>query len=170
MPAAPKRPKLAMLKPRLEELPLRVPMLTQRPARSKTLQDKREANGRTLALDGAAWRRLRRSVLSEQPMCPECRDQGLLVPATEVDHADNNPANNERSNLVGLCKSHHSIKTMADLYGRDPKARGCDASGVPLDPTHPWNRGTVAALLKKSPATECDQPTCSLFSTAKGTK
>jgi hypothetical protein len=30
----------------------------------RTLKDKREANGRTLALDGAAWRKLRASVLA----------------------------------------------------------------------------------------------------------
>ena len=32
----------------------------------------------------------------------------------------------------------HSIKTMADLYGR-PARMGCDADGNPINPEHPWN-------------------------------
>lgn len=155
MPSAIKRHKLQTLKPRLQTLD---PWAARG---GKTLKEKQQANGRTLALNGTAWRKLRAAVLAEQPLCPECRDQGLLVPATEVDHQDNNPSNNERSNLVGLCKAHHSQKTMAELYGRRPKVRGCDVNGWPLDPDHHWNHGTVAALLKKSPAAENAEPTAS---------
>lgn len=127
----------------------------------KTLKEKQAANGRTLALDGAAWRKLRTLVLKEQPLCPECGDQGLIVPATEVDHQDNDPCNNERSNLVGLCKPHHSAKTAAEMRGQKPKVKGCDAMGRPLDPDHAWNQGTVEPLLRgqKSPGTEGHKPT-----------
>jgi 5-methylcytosine-specific restriction enzyme A len=155
MPSAIKRHKLQMLKPRLQELQPRLKVLG-----SKTLKEKQQANGRTLALDGAAWRKLRTLVLNEQPLCPECRDQGLVVPATEVDHQDNDPSNNSRQNLLGLCKPHHSVKSMAELHGRKRVVKGCDANGMPLDPDHAWNSGTVAPLLlEKSPATDGHKPT-----------
>lgn len=145
--------KLRMLKPRLQELAPRLKTVSTR-----TLKDKQEANGRTLALNGSAWRRLRASVLAEQPLCPECRDQGLIVPATDVDHQDNDPTNNDRANLVGLCHAHHSMKTAAEMHGRDAHAKGCDLTGMPRDPDHAWNQGTVAALLKRSPATDACEP------------
>lgn len=84
-------------------------------APSKTLQERRAETGRTLALNGTAWRRLRALVLSEQPLCPRCSEAGYLVPATEVDHVDGDPTNNARANLEGLCKLHHSQKTRLEM-------------------------------------------------------
>jgi len=110
----------------------------------KTLAEKRKANGRTLALDGAAWRNLRAVVLREQPLCAHCH----TAEAIDVDHIDNDPRNNSRDNLQGLCRGCHSRKTLADMGHR---ARyGCDVNGMPLDPNHPWN---------KSRGTESDKPT-----------
>lgn len=103
----------------------------------KTLKQKQEANGRTLALNGAAWRRLREVVLADQPLCVHCTQRGLIAPATDVDHIDNDPSNNELENLVGLCRSCHSRKTARDHGGN--VSFGCDASGMPMDPSHPWN-------------------------------
>lgn len=101
--------------------------------RTKTLKERRAETGRTLALDGAVWRRLRQVVLRRQPLCPTCQAIGHLVPAVEVDHADDDPTNNDMSNLVGLCKTHHGQKT------RGVGVKGCDSKGLPLDPRHPWN-------------------------------
>jgi len=101
---------------------------------------KRQQGRRTLALNSAAWQRLRRLVLTEQPLCPECQKQGLLVDAVDVDHIDNDPSNNERTNLVGLCHSHHSAKTRAWMNGGVRRVMGCDADGMPLDPEHPWRK------------------------------
>ena len=81
----------------------------------RTLKDKREANGRTLALDGAAWRKLRASVLRGAPLCEHCNKRGLIVQATDVDHIDDDPSNNDRDNLSSLCHSCHSHKTMRDM-------------------------------------------------------
>lgn len=103
------------------------------------LKRKRKANGRTLALDGAAWRKLRALVLAEQPLCPECKERGILEPATEVHHMDDDPTNNDRGNLVGLCKPCHTRHTLRDM-GMNV-SYGCDASGWPLDPAHHWNAG-----------------------------
>jgi 5-methylcytosine-specific restriction protein A len=143
-----------MLKPRVKELEPRIKMLTTR-----TLKQKQEANGRTLALNGAAWGKLRTLVLSEQPLCADCMKQGLLTPATDVDHHDNDASNNERSNLVGLCHYCHSVKTARyEQYKRTgtwPAVKGCDVNGIPLDPTHPWR---IAVDAEKSPEAEGHEP------------
>lgn len=87
---------------------------------SKTLSERRRETGRTLALNGAAWRRLRALVLSEQPLCPRCKEAGYLEFASEVDHVDNDPTNNLRDNLEGLCKQHHSQKTGRQQQQKSP--------------------------------------------------
>lgn len=90
------------------------------PAREATVAEKRQRNSRTLDLNSAGWRRLRTLVLSEQPLCPECQAAGYLVPAIEVDHIDNDPTNNLRENLQGLCKLHHGQKTRRDALQKSP--------------------------------------------------
>ncbi|MDP1650398.1 MAG: HNH endonuclease signature motif containing protein [Rubrivivax sp.] len=135
MPKALKTHKLKMLQPLVKELAPSIKMLS-----GKTLKQRQAETGRTLALNGAAWRKLRALVLTQQPLCNECKAQGYIVPAVEVDHRDDNPANNLRDNLVGLCKMHHGQRT------RGVSVKGCDEHGRPLDPRHPWN--------EKSPATD----------------
>lgn len=111
-----------------------VPALLQ--PKRKTLKQRK--GNRTLALNNAAWRRLRAQVLADQPLCERCYDDGRLVPATDVDHINNDAGNNARENLASLCHSCHSIKTNEDMYGR--RIIGCDVNGWPLDPLHWWNR------------------------------
>ena len=113
---------------------------------ARTLSDKRNDNGRTLALDGKAWRTLRAAVLREHPLCVLCR----TAVASEVDHIGDDPTDNRREALQALCKPCHSRKTNADRGHH--VTFGCDANGMPLDPNHPWN-------LEKSPATEGHKPT-----------
>lgn len=146
MPSAPKRPtlKLPTLKPRLQELPPRVPLLKGPRASSRTGRDADPR--RTIPLNSAAWQRLRRSVLASEPLCRHCTAEGRTVVATDLDHRDGNPGNNDLTNLQPLCHAHHSRKTAADHGKR--VYMGCDEHGMPLDPDHPWNRGTVAPLLK----------------------
>lgn len=115
----------------------------------KTKRWTKKGNGRLLPLNSDAWRKLRAQVLAEVPLCEYC-PPGVITPATEVDHKNNNPADNSRENLVSTCKPCHSIKTMADLYGR-PARMGCDAEGNPINPAHPWN--------EKSRATDSPEPT-----------
>lgn len=79
-------------------------------SRERTLKEKQQSNGRTLALNGTAWRKLRAAVLRESPLCALCR----TATATEVDHVDDDPTNNDRANLSALCKPCHSRKTNAD--------------------------------------------------------
>lgn len=148
------KPKLQMLKPRLQELdPLKARGIKTLAEHKRTLKQKQQANGRTLALNGAAWGRLRALVLDDEPLCRRCYEHGRITAATDVDHIDNDASNNERSNLQGLCHECHSRKTAEDM-GKVTRY-GCDLNGMPLDPAHPWNR-------EKSPATERQEPTGSI--------
>ena len=130
----------------------------------KTSRWVKAKNGRLLPLNNAAWRKLRASVLMEQPLCPECQARDVLEPATQVHHKDDNASNNTRSNLVGLCASCHSRHTAADMGGN--VRMGCDKDGKPLDHRHHWNAPAMPLLasleggvLKRSPATERHEPT-----------
>ena len=68
------------------------------------------------------WRRLRASQLCKEPLCRECKCEGVIKPATVVDHIDGNSWNNDSSNLASLCAKHHNRKTaMHDGgFGRTP--------------------------------------------------
>lgn len=115
----------------------------------KTLQQRQRETGRTLGLNGAAWRRLRASVLANEPLCRLCKRMGRTALATDVDHWDNNPSNNDATNLVALCHECHSRKTQADM-GK-ATGWGCDVHGYPLDPSDPWSneRDPVMSLIAK---------------------
>lgn len=116
------------------------------PFQARTLKDKQASNGRTLALNGKAWRVLRKSVLAGEPCCRHCVARGLTVTATDVDHWDNDSSNNDPLNLVPLCHECHSRKTARDMGHR--VCMGCDVSGLPLDPSHPWNKAAGAVLVR----------------------
>ena len=135
----------------------------------RTKRWRKADNGRLLPLNSDAWRKLRKQVLAEEPLCRHCAAQGLTVPATEVDHM-RGAADNSRDALQALCKPCHSIKTMAELYGR-PARQGCDVDGNPINPAHHWNKSTGEAATglagdvegdaQKSPAADSSEPTCS---------
>ena len=112
--------------------------LDTRPPGVATKRWTKKDNGRTLALNSAAWHKLRRHVLNEQPLCQYC-PPGVVTPANTVDHANNNPADNTRSNLVSCCVPCHSLKTASDMHGR-PARLGCDMDGNPSNPMHHWNK------------------------------
>lgn len=72
----------------------------------------------------APWRRLRLAILAEHPLCKHCEANGIITPATEVDHIKpinpHQPYNTEngkhgepldRNNLQTLCKTCHTTKT-----------------------------------------------------------
>lgn len=74
----------------------------------------------------ARWRRIRNQILVSEPLCRVCSREGRVVPAVEVDHADHDVTNLDPSNLVPLCKTHHSRKTVAQDggFGRAPAHPG----------------------------------------------
>lgn len=61
---------------------------------------------------GRQWRKLRLMVLREQPICVHCHREA----ATQVDHkvAKAKGGNDDEVNLVGLCHSCHSKKTVKE--------------------------------------------------------
>lgn len=121
---------------------------------------------RTLPLNGAAWQKLRAYILRESPLCEHCAVLGHVVPATDVDHVDGNPGNNSMANLQSLCHACHSHKTMRERHGLEARM-GCDAKGMPLDPSHHWNSAPGAtqgpSRAEKSPATKRSRPAAQSF-------
>jgi len=62
---------------------------------------------------GAAWQRLRRSVLAEEPLCRNCGGRGRVVAATDIDHIipKSQGGTDDVDNLQPLCHACHTAKT-----------------------------------------------------------
>lgn len=80
------------------------------------------------------WQALRRLVLSCEPCCRYCAEQGRITPATDVDHIV--PISRDRamvfdlSNLQPLCHGCHSGPKQSEE--RTGRRCGCDILGIPL--------------------------------------
>jgi hypothetical protein len=65
----------------------------------------------------AKWRHpvwgMRAIVLREEPLCPECEQQGRITATTDVHHTEKSTEENffDRSILQALCAAHHSAHT-----------------------------------------------------------
>src|SRR5262245_748358 len=91
---------------------------------------------------GRRLQRIRMDYFRTHPLCEHCQARQIVRAATELDHRvalinggkdfDADPS--QRQALCGEC---HGAKTLADLGLREP-APG-DATGMPIDPSHPWN-------------------------------
>lgn len=86
------------------------------------------------------WKRARLQHLAVEPLCRHCLYRGIERPAQHVDHV--HPVREggawfDGDNLQSLCHECHSRKTAADDGKR--VSLGCDVSGIPIDPNHPWN-------------------------------
>lgn len=94
----------------------------------------------------AGWRTLRTRQLLKEPCCRFCRQQGVIAPATVVDHIE--PHKGDRSkffdaqNLQSLCKAcHDGLKQAAENgFG---VVSGSRVDGLPMDAMHPWHREEV---------------------------
>lgn len=91
---------------------------------------------------GTKWQKARDEFLEANPWCRFCAQQGRRTRATVVDHVE--PHRRDwskfwnRSNWQGLCRTcHNGAKQSEEATGI---VRGCDESGLPLDPNHRWNR------------------------------
>jgi 5-methylcytosine-specific restriction enzyme A len=90
------------------------------------------------------WLRLRKVKLQQQPLCEVCMKRGRLVPANTVDHVVSINAGGHPfptlDELMSCCTSCHNSKTNAvdRKEGRGIAYKGCDASGLPIDPSHPF--------------------------------
>ena len=91
-------------------------------------EHKREADRRTDERRPSAarrgydrdWRRLRRMILAERPLCVMCLAEGRVTPATDVDHivplAEG--GTNDPANLRPLCRMHHARRHLREGKGR----------------------------------------------------
>lgn len=57
------------------------------------------------------WGKIRRTKLNRDPLCEDCKAQGVVTEAQEVHHVDNDYVNNLDTNLMSLCVSCHSKRT-----------------------------------------------------------
>ena len=88
---------------------------------------------------GRRLQQRRRTYFAAHPLCVCCRAKGRTSLATELDHITPlaKGGTDEPSNWQGLCEPCHKDKTAKD-FGTVRRS-GCDANGIPLDPSHPWN-------------------------------
>lgn len=92
-----------------------------------------------------AWLALRAAHLLRQPSCVACGNDELKN--RHVDHIKPRrlfpELELEPTNLRTLCARCHNTHS-ATQYS----AHGCDADGWPTDPTHPWNAGEEARVVR----------------------
>lgn len=94
---------------------------------------------------GSRWQKARATFLRTNPLCVFCQQQGKTVAAQVVDHKVPHKGDQsllwDTSNWQPLCtRCHNSHKQRLEKSGA---MTGCDTSGKPLDPNHPWNRPGV---------------------------
>lgn len=92
---------------------------------------------------GRKLQRIREAHFSQNPLCVNCKAQGRVRPATQLDHivALTNGGTDTEDNRQGLCLDCHEAKTRRDL-GYGPSS-ACGVDGRPLDPSHPWNSQSI---------------------------
>ena len=71
-----------------------------------------------------AWKRLRRSVMSDEPCCQRCLGNAIIKITTDIDHIVPHRGDHslfyDRSNLQGLCHECHSWKTAREQGASGP--------------------------------------------------
>ncbi len=92
--------------------------------------------------DTARWKSLRARYIKSHPHCECPHHKGKRVPATVVDHII--PHKGDRrlffsyKNLQAMTKECHDRFKQSQEKGGYGFDRGCDESGEPLNPQHPW--------------------------------
>ncbi|MGY2732799.1 HNH endonuclease signature motif containing protein [Sphingomonas sp. UYP23] len=94
-------------------------------------------------LRGRAGQAQRKRRLEAEPLCRICSERSLVTAATVPDHITPLAlgGSDDDTNIRCLCQPCHDEVT-AEQFGRTrgKGLGGCDASGRPTDPAHPWNR------------------------------
>ncbi|MGZ4955295.1 MAG: HNH endonuclease [Methylobacter sp.] len=91
---------------------------------------------------GYKWQQAREGWLRSHPLCEAHKRKGQVAVAEVVDHIVPHKGDMklfwDRDNWQSLCKlCHDGDKQRLEKSGR---VAGCDASGVPVDPNHHWNK------------------------------
>ena len=98
---------------------------------------------------GARWKKVRRSYLRSNPLCVECQKMGIIKAARVVDHIKPHKGDMDlfwdEGNWQSLCEPCHNKKTAREdgAFGNPAGSKdmgGCNSSGLPLHPDHPWNK------------------------------
>jgi 5-methylcytosine-specific restriction protein A len=97
-------------------------------------------------ITGRRLQAIRTRHFQAHPLCVHCQQKTppVVRAATHLDHitalvnGGQDFDQDKGTNRQGLCEDCHAVKTAADL---NQKPKGCDASGWPTDPRHPWNVG-----------------------------
>lgn len=83
----------------------------------------------------------RRRRLTAEPLCRICAERGIIRASVVPDHIKPLAlgGTDDDSNIRCLCKPCHDEVT-AEQFGhtRSKGLGGCDATGLPTDPAHPW--------------------------------
>lgn len=77
--------------------------------------------------------------LKRNKWCAMCQARGIQVRAVIADHVEAHRgdwAKFWRGELQSLCKHHHDAVKQSIERGNQA---GCDESGAPSDPNHPWS-------------------------------
>jgi len=90
----------------------------------------------------AAWRAIRLVQLGRTPLCERCSKLGRVTAANVVNHITPHKGSPElfydAGNLQSLCAPCHDGEIQSrERTGRDHDT-AVDASGMPIDPAHPW--------------------------------
>jgi len=68
------------------------------------------------------WSQLRSYILSQNPLCVKCKEENIIMPATEIDHIIPlkiaPQLRLDVNNLSSLCKPHHSQKTYLETLDK----------------------------------------------------
>ncbi len=90
----------------------------------------------------ARWRRTRAEQLARKPLCETCLSLGRDAPATVCNHADKDSKATEEGFFAGPFTSECAPCHDGVIQAQEKRGHiiGCDETGLPLDPDHPWNR------------------------------
>jgi 5-methylcytosine-specific restriction endonuclease McrA len=98
----------------------------------------------------AAWARAREAQRAKQPLCERCQAKGFIVPMDAVNHRTPHKGDwalfIDSENHQSVCAECHdgpiqSQERSGRANGRVGYRSAVDATGLPTDPRHPFNRG-----------------------------
>lgn len=95
----------------------------QQRRQTETWRHVQGARGGTIDIyQSTRWKAERKSFLIENPLCVDCKAEGYIVAATDVDHEVPHRGDMmlfwDQGNWRARCHKHHSVKTMRESNER----------------------------------------------------
>lgn len=116
MPHAPRRPCVQSGCAHLQPCPVH----KRHQQAGQTYRDRKAHEPWSALYDTARWKRLRRAVLADEPLCRQCAQDGQTTLATVIDHIQPHRGDDtlayDRANLQPLCARHHGTKTAQEVW------------------------------------------------------